>query len=123
LKKDTSLNYDGFEIEFNRNIYQLLEIVQTMVSFEAGLGDTPISLYMSAIPGLTVETETYSDGTEVYTLEDKYNNVFSFASRSRVFPAGYLPMEEEENIDYYENNEDVDRDTILDRKGGDETLH
>jgi len=80
-----------FNVRVASPVYEMVMIATSIVQFEAELGDSDASSIMLLYPDYVVEKIKRGDGTTVYILESKvYGDVLQFASRSLVFPAGYV---------------------------------
>jgi len=90
VTKSNTERYDSFNIVLNNNLYELVSIANSIVEWEATVGDADPSLYMSLYPDLRVQKNLRDDGTRIYVLTDRNTeDKFQFASRSVVFPPGY----------------------------------
>ncbi len=91
LKKgDETESYNEFMIVLNNNLYELISIANSIVSYESTLGDIETTTYMDYYHDLKVEKKKQTDGTTIYILTDlNTEDKFQFASRSVVFPPGY----------------------------------
>jgi len=90
LTKDGTETYDSFEVIVHNNIYELVSIANSILKWEADLGDSETTTYMNYYHDLKVEKKKQTDGSTVYILTDRNNgNKFQFASRSVAWPPGY----------------------------------
>ncbi|MBM3228450.1 hypothetical protein FJZ20_00995 [Candidatus Pacearchaeota archaeon] len=90
VSKGSADRYDSFNVILNNNLYELISIANSIVEWEATVGEADPRLYMTYYPDLKVEKNLRDDGTRIYILTDKnIGNRFQFASRSLVFPPGY----------------------------------
>jgi len=90
VSKEQANRYDSFNVVLNNNLYELTSIANSVIEWEATLGDVDPRTYMTFYPDLRVEKNLRDDGTKIYVLTDKNTkNKFQFASRSLVFPPGY----------------------------------
>ncbi|HJX51089.1 MAG TPA: hypothetical protein VJ438_06525 [Candidatus Nanoarchaeia archaeon] len=91
LKKGDEIEtYKQFSVILNNNLYELVSIANSIVSFETTIGAVETSAYMNYYHDLKVEKKKQSDGTTIYILTDRNTNErFQFASRSVVWPPGY----------------------------------
>ncbi len=90
ISKETSQKFQNFDAEINSEIYDLLFIANSIVEYEAELGDSATELYLQYYPDLKIEKIKLSDGTKIYKLSNVITGEeFSFASRSLAWPAGY----------------------------------
>lgn len=82
--------YNGFQISFRSEIYDLLMIATSILEHETFFGDSEISSYMDAYRNLKVEKKKQAEGTKVYMLTNTKNKEkFNFATRSLAWPPGY----------------------------------
>lgn len=90
LTKDDSKQYDQFDIVLNNNLYELIAIAKSIVSWETTFGDADPRLYMTYYSHIKVEKNLRQDGTNLYTITDRNTgDQFLLASRSVVYPPGY----------------------------------
>ena len=90
VTKETSESFDGFDVEINSEIYDLVFIAQSIIEYEAKLGDSASELYLQYYPNLKIEKSKLDDGTKIYKLSNVITKEeFSFASRSLAWPPGY----------------------------------
>jgi len=91
LKKgDETETYQEFKVVLNNNLYELISIANSILSFEATAGDVETTAYMNYYRDLKVEKLKQGDGTKIYILTDRNTeDVFQFASRSQVWSPGY----------------------------------
>ena len=90
VSKDQIDRYNDFSVILNNNLYELISIANSIIEWEATLGDADPRIYMALYPDLKVEKNLRDDGTKIYVLTDKNTeNKFQFASRSLVFPPGH----------------------------------
>jgi hypothetical protein len=86
-----SQKFVRFNIKLNSNIYDMVMIANSILQFEAQLGDSDVTSMMAIYPDYIIDKIKRSDGTTVYIIEDKIlGTKFQFASKSLVWPAGYL---------------------------------
>ena len=91
LTKDTTDNYDSFNIILDNNLYQLTSIAGSIINWETTYGDSDPSTYMNYYRDLKVEKHKQIDGTTIYILTERdTENKLQFASRSLVFAPGYV---------------------------------
>lgn len=75
-------------------MYDLIMIASSIANYEAKYGDADSLTYMLYYPDIKVEKKEQSDGSRVYILTNKpTNEKFIFASRSIVWPPGYVGEE------------------------------
>ena len=90
LTKDGTERYDKFKIILNNNLYELVSIANSILSWETRYGDAETTIYMDYYHNLKVEKLKQSDGTKIYILTDRdTQDKFQFATRSGAWPAGY----------------------------------
>ncbi len=90
VSKAQTDRYDSFNVVLNNNLYELTSIANSVIEWEATLGEADPRIYMTFYPDLKVEKNLRDDGTKIYVLTDRNTeNKFQFASRSLVFPPGY----------------------------------
>ena len=90
VTKETTQKFQGFDVEIDSQMYDLLFIASSIVDYETKLGDSATELYMQYYPNLKIEKVKLSEGTKIYKLTDVVSSEeFSFASRSLAWPAGY----------------------------------
>jgi hypothetical protein len=90
VSKTQTDRYDSFSVVLNNNLYELVSIANSIIEWEATLGDVDPRNYMALYPDLRVEKNLRDDGTKIYVLTDKNTKTeFQFASRSLFFPPGY----------------------------------
>jgi hypothetical protein len=86
-----SASFARFNVGVNSPLYDMLMIATSILQFETRYGDSDVSSIMLYYPDLIIDKLKQSDGTTVYIMEHKtFGNKFKFASRSLVFPAGYV---------------------------------
>ena len=90
VSNEDSERYSGFSMVLNNNIYELVNIANSILNFEATYGDSETTLYMNFYHDLKVEKKKQGDGTTVYILTNRDSGEkFQFASRSVAWPSGY----------------------------------
>lgn len=90
VSKAQTDRYDSFSVVLNNNLYELTSIANSIVEWEATVGEAYPTDYMTFYPDLKVEKNLRDDGTKIYVLTDRNTeNKFQFASRSLVFPPGH----------------------------------
>ncbi len=90
VSKNNVDRYDDFNVILNNNLYELVSIANSIINWEATLGDSDPRIYMTLYPDLKVEKNLRDEGTKIYVLTDKNTeSTFQFASRSLVFPPGH----------------------------------
>jgi hypothetical protein len=82
--------FTEYRMNLNSPIYDILMIVTSLLQYEAGYGDAPISELMFYYPDFIVDKFKQSDSSTIYIVQDKVDGIkFQFASRSLIWPAGY----------------------------------
>lgn len=90
LTKESSEEYESFRVILHNNLYELIGITNSILNWEATLGDAETTAYMNYYHDLKVEKKKQADGTTIYILTDRNTgNKFQFASRSVAWPPGY----------------------------------
>ena len=91
LTKSSAEKHDKFQIVLNNNLYELVEIANSILDWESTYGDAETSIYMTLKKDLKVEKWKQLDGTTVYILTDRNTqDKFQFASRSVAWPPAGL---------------------------------
>jgi len=86
-----SQSFSRFNVKVNSPIYEMLMIATSVLQFESSLGDSDVDSIMLYYPDYVVSKIKRGDGTTIYILEHKViGTKFQFASKSLVWPAGYL---------------------------------
>ncbi len=89
-KGDATEEYKSFSVTINNNLYELVNIANSIISMEAKYGDSESTIYMNYYHNLKVEKLKQTDGTTIYILRDRVTgDKFQFASRSLAWPPGY----------------------------------
>ncbi|MEK6928663.1 MAG: hypothetical protein AABW65_01760 [Nanoarchaeota archaeon] len=89
-KAESRQNFNGFTIEINSKIYELVLIATSIVEFESGFGDSETTSYVNYYPDITINKIKLGDGSKVYEIGDVVTGEsFRFASRSLAWPPGY----------------------------------
>jgi len=84
-------SFARFNVRVNSPIYEMVMIATSILQFEARYGDSDVDSMRIYYPDYFIEKIKRGDGTTVYILENMiYGNKFKFASRSLVWPAGYV---------------------------------
>jgi len=90
ITKDSTETYNGFDVEVDSEMYDLLMTAQSVIEFESTYGDSETTLYLQYYPDLKMEKVVLSDGSTIYKLSNvNTKEEFVFASRSLVWPPGY----------------------------------
>jgi hypothetical protein len=88
--------FTDYQIGIKSNIYDILMVATSIVQYESGYGDAPISEFMYYYPNLIIDKFKRGESTTVYIIHDKSSDLkFQFASRSLIWPAGYKVVESE----------------------------
>ena len=91
ITKGGTEEYKSIKTEISSSLYDLALISSSIINWEARYGDSETMNYMMYYPHLKVEKKKQGDGTTVYILTDRNTEeVFLFASRSVVIPAGII---------------------------------
>jgi hypothetical protein len=89
-KDDEVRNYDGFKVDMDSKLYDLLLISISIIDFESTYGDSETTEYIQYYPDLKIEKIRLSEGSKIYRVSDVVTlEQFNFATRSLVFPPGY----------------------------------
>lgn len=91
IRKGTeSRSFNGFDVEIDSQLYDLLLISVSIIDFEATYGDSETTSYLQFYPNLKIEKIRLSEGSKIYRVSNVVTNEeFTFATRSLVFPPGY----------------------------------
>lgn len=90
ITKESTESYNKILIVKESGIYDLLMISESILNYEARLGDSNPETYMYYYPDLKIEKFKQGDGSKIYMLTDRETEEkFVFASRSLSWPAGY----------------------------------
>ena len=86
LTKTNTESYNSFNVVLNNNLYELVNIANNILEWEATYGDVEIKKYMADYRDLKVEQNAKSDGSKIYVLTDSdTGDKFQFAVRSIVY--------------------------------------
>ena len=89
-KGEITQKFNKFEAEIPSEMYEILFVAQSIVDYESTYGDSETTLYMQYYPNLKIDKRKLDDGSKIYILSNTVTKEsFTFATRSRVFPAGY----------------------------------
>src|SRR3989344_233217 len=89
-KGEEPQRFEKFVILLDNNLYELLSIATSIISFEVSIGDAETTDYMNIYHDLKVEKIVQGEGSTIYILTDRNTgNKFQFASRSIALPPGY----------------------------------
>lgn len=90
-KGEETRTFDKFDFSAPSEIYDLLSIAGNIIEFEAYWGDSETVVYMQEYPNIEIWKVRLGDGSTIYIIGDVLTEEkFTFASRSLVWPAGYL---------------------------------
>ncbi len=91
LTKTDTQRFNSLKVVVNNNLYEMVGIADSILNFEARLGDSETTTYMNYYHWLKVEKIKQSDGSTIYILTERDNpkNKLQFASRSLAWPPGY----------------------------------
>jgi len=90
LQKEGSEEYDSIRVSINNNLYELVNIAQSILDWETKVGDAETTIYMNYYHHLKVEKYKQSEGTTIYIITNRNTGEkFQFASRSLAWPPGY----------------------------------
>lgn len=91
VKGSESQNYEKFEIDINSNLYEMLEVVKNIVTWEINVGDSISEAYMLNNPNIKVEKKRKENDVKLYIITDRTTEeVFRFAIRSFAYPVGFI---------------------------------
>jgi len=87
-ESSTTFNNPGFDLK--SNMYDLVSIANSILSWETKYGDSETTVYMTYYPNIKVEKKLQSEGTTVYILTERNTKEkLQFASRSVAWPPGF----------------------------------
>ncbi|MBW6442435.1 hypothetical protein K0A97_01470 [Patescibacteria group bacterium] len=90
VTKSITDRHDSFSITLNNNLYESIEIANSILEWEAIYGNADPRSYMLFYPDISVEKNLRDDGTKIYIISERdTENKFQFASRSLVTLPGY----------------------------------
>jgi len=90
LTRGDTERYETFRVVIDNNLYELIGIARSIISWEAAYGDVETTTYMNYYHDLKVEKINRMDGSTVYILTNRdTDEKFQFASRSQAWPPGY----------------------------------
>lgn len=90
VSKGQSARYTGFNVILDNNLYELVNVANSIVDWESTEGDAAMNIYMTYYRDLKAEKMVQGDGTKIYVLTDRNSGLrFQFASRSVYLPPGY----------------------------------
>ena len=91
LTKDSSEKYNEFDIILKSNLFELVSIANSIINSEVVFGDTDTLRYIMLYRWLNVKKDLQDDGTRIYLIENvNSGDKFQFASRSFVWPSGFV---------------------------------
>ncbi len=89
-KGENVQRYNPFVIVLDNNLYELTAIANSIIEWEATLGDAETTTYMTYYHDLKVEKTLRGNEGKVYVITDRNTgNKFQFATRGQIWPAGY----------------------------------
>jgi len=92
ISKESTETFQRFAVRKESKWYNLLATATSIIDFESTYGDSETSLYIQYYPDLKIEKIKRDGGTTIYRLSNVVTKEeFTFATRSLVWPAGYLP--------------------------------
>ncbi len=84
--------FTKFNIELSSPIYEMVMLATSLIQTESKFGETDTSYLMTLYPDYLIEKQEQGEGTRIYTINSKtFGNKFKFATRSLVFPPGFIP--------------------------------
>ena len=87
---ETTRTFERFDGSVDSKIYDLLSIATSIIDYESTYGDSETTTYMGYYPDLRIDKIKLADGVKIYKLTNVVtNDIFQFATRSLVWPAGY----------------------------------
>lgn len=90
ISKESTQTFDRFAVAINSEMYDLLATATNIIQFESTLGDSETTLYLNYYPNLRID-KTKRNGDTIYKLSNVITgDEFTFASRSLVWPQGFL---------------------------------
>ncbi|MDP4039915.1 MAG: hypothetical protein Q8P57_05045 [Candidatus Pacearchaeota archaeon] len=90
IEKESVQTFSKFAVSINSELYDLLSLATNIIQFESTFGDAETSLYISYYPDLNME-KIKRNGDTIYKLRNVITgDEFTFASRSLVWPQGYV---------------------------------
>lgn len=90
ITDDTTQRYEKFIVSIDNNLYELVNIANSILNWEAAYGDAETTTYMNYYPNIKVEKDKQLDGSTVYIITDRdTKDKLQFASRSVAWPPGY----------------------------------
>jgi len=90
VTKSNTERTEGFSITLNNNLYELVNIANSIVDWESTYGDSETSLYTNSYSNIKVEKKQGQDSSKIYILTDvNTKDKFQFASRSIPLPSGF----------------------------------
>lgn len=87
-KKEVN-THDNFNIILKNDLYELVSIAYNIVNWETTMGDADVNIYMDLDNRFIIDKVRRQDGTKIYIIKEvETGEIFQFASRSLVSPAG-----------------------------------
>jgi len=85
--------YERFSVLINNNLYELANIANDIIDWEAEYGEFDTTYYTGLYSNIKFEKHNQQDGSTIYILTNRnQGNKFQFASRSRVIGPGYCEV-------------------------------
>jgi hypothetical protein len=89
-KDESTQTFQKFGVAIDSEWYDLLSIAVSIIQFESTLGDSETTLYLQYYPDLRIDKTRRDDGSTIYKLSNVVTeDMFTFATRSLVWPSGY----------------------------------
>jgi len=89
VSKERTQTFQKFEVKLESEIYDLILLSTSILSFESEYGDSETTTYLRYYPDLKIEKVKLENGT-FYKLSNVVSaDEFSFATRSLMWPSGY----------------------------------
>ncbi len=86
---DASRTLNKFETKIYSELYEVLAVANSILQFETSYGDVDVGTLMIYYPDLIIQKIRRDEGVKIYTLTNKKEILFKFASRSYAWPPGY----------------------------------
>ena len=89
-KSGEARSFEGFKINIESKMFEILAIAKTIVEFEAIFGSSDTNTLSLYYRDERIEKNELGDGTTIYKITNILTNEnFRFASRSVAWPPGY----------------------------------
>jgi hypothetical protein len=90
VTKESSQTFERFAVAIDSEMYDLLSTATNIIQFESTLGDSETTVYLNYYPDLRID-KTKRNGDTIYKLSNVVTgDEFTFASRSLVWPQGFV---------------------------------